>query len=349
MSLLRTVVALAIVAFLILGILTLWTKPATPPELEYNQVLWEDFQAQFVQNGRVVDIDNGGISHREGQGYGMIFAEAFGDREAFDDMLSWTKDNLVRQDGLLSWRWEQSKGVTDENNATDGDILVAWALLRAGERWNARNYVTEALSLMSAIRKHAIIEVDGRRFILPGIVGFEKPDGLILNPSYWVFPALDHFAEVEDSDFWLEIASTGEWLIEQAAVPPHGLVSDWTKLTAGGLGPAPDFSTRFSWDAVRVPLYIGWGAEQWHGLLEPYRRFWREQIREDDFPAWIDLFSDEIASYPAPNGVRAVANMTTETMPNENSRVALDDSYFSSSLLLLSIIAAAESGRGNLK
>ena len=46
---------------------------------------WPAFKARYMApEGRIVDTGNGGISHSEGQGYGMLLAEAAGDRAAFD-------------------------------------------------------------------------------------------------------------------------------------------------------------------------------------------------------------------------------------------------------------------------
>jgi endoglucanase len=340
----RSVFVFAIVVVVLLAILTLWPKPEK--RSEFAPELWDEFRVNFVLDGRVVDHDNGGISHSEGQGYGMIFAEAFGDRKEFDDLFSWTRNHLMRDDGLLSWRWEPGRGVTDENNATDGDILVAWALVRAAERWQDTSYLDEALSILSAIRTHAIVEEEGRLFILPGVFGFHKQDGLILNPSYWVYPALDDFAQVDSRKIWIKVAESGQWLTEQSAMPPNGLVPDWVQLTADGPKAAPDFPVRFSWDAVRIPLYIAWGADQRHGLLAPFQRYWERQFEDGDFPAWIDLETGEASPYPAPAGIRFIASIVTGKALAEGDNVKADESYFSSSLHILTLIAVAESDCG---
>jgi endo-1,4-beta-D-glucanase Y len=89
--------------------------------------------------GRVVDNANGGISHSEGQGYAMLIAERLDDRPTFETIWRWTQSNLlVRGDGLAAWRWSpETPHVADHNNATDGDLLIAWALAQASDRWHA--------------------------------------------------------------------------------------------------------------------------------------------------------------------------------------------------------------------
>ena len=76
----------------------------------------------------------------------MILATAFDDREQFDHLWQWTQRELqVRRDALFSWKWEPGAGkVTDSNSASDGDILIAWGLLRADQRWQAPAYRTAA-------------------------------------------------------------------------------------------------------------------------------------------------------------------------------------------------------------
>ncbi|WP_239514610.1 glycosyl hydrolase family 8, partial [Klebsiella pneumoniae] len=78
-------------------------------------------------------------------GYGMLLAVAAGARAAFERIWGWTRANLmVRSAALAAWRWapDHRPGVSDMNNATDGDILVAWALTEAAEAWGEPAYRT---------------------------------------------------------------------------------------------------------------------------------------------------------------------------------------------------------------
>ncbi|MBC7668174.1 MAG: hypothetical protein H7236_06890 [Gemmatimonadaceae bacterium] len=90
---------------------------------------WAAFKAAYVlQDGRVVDPENGGVSHSEGQGWTMLLAEAHGDRQTFDRAWGWTQAHLAREKApLLAWRYDPraTPAVADENNAADGDIFVA--------------------------------------------------------------------------------------------------------------------------------------------------------------------------------------------------------------------------------
>src|SRR5204863_479589 len=87
-----------------------------------NAEAWRAYKARFVsEQGRVVDTANGGISHSEGQGYGMLLAVARRHRETFERIWTWTRANLmVRDDQLIAWRWEPDKrpAVADMNDAS---------------------------------------------------------------------------------------------------------------------------------------------------------------------------------------------------------------------------------------
>ena len=63
---------------------------------------WRSFKAAYLRpEGRIVDTGNGGISHSEGQGYGMLLAEHAGDQETFDSLFGWTEHVLARKDVAL--------------------------------------------------------------------------------------------------------------------------------------------------------------------------------------------------------------------------------------------------------
>lgn len=120
-----------------MGLATAVSVPAARASGQRPGAGWPDYRDRFItSDGRVIDTGNGGITHTESQGYGMLLAVAHDDRSTFDRLWSWTATTLRRpEDGLFSWRYEQDVGITDTNNASDGDLLIAWALVRAGRRW----------------------------------------------------------------------------------------------------------------------------------------------------------------------------------------------------------------------
>src|ERR1700710_705540 len=117
---------------------------------------WAGFKQRFVtSDGRVVDTGNNGVSHSEGQSYGMLFAVFNDDQATFDSLKNWTSRVLQhRADALHSWRYvpNSANHVPDTNNATDGDLGIALALSRAATRWGRPEDTTAAVAIAQDIR-----------------------------------------------------------------------------------------------------------------------------------------------------------------------------------------------------
>lgn len=310
---------------------------------------WTDFRARFIaENGRVVDTGSGGVSHSEGQGWSMLFAEANDDRASFDRIWKWTREHLELDDSaLFAWRWNPAAQtpVDDPNNSTDADLTIAWALERAARRWHDPTYGEASRRIRDAIRRQLLRIRDGRYVLLPGRRGFERDAGLILNPSYLVVPALRAFARLEPDREWDRVLANGLELLRDARFGRHGLAPDWLLLgNDGRLAPAPGWPPRFGFDAVRVPLYLVWGGVDDPMQLEPYRRWWRcvGDACAQPVPAWVDLATGESADFAASEGVRAVRSLVLGDPGAIPQRADKGADYYSSALLLLARIALVE-------
>ena len=271
---------------------------------------WPAFKAAFVQpDGRIIDNGNGGISHSEGQGYALVLAEAAGDRQAFGRILGWTEKTLARKDlALFSWRYDprQAVPVSDPNNATDGDILIAWALMRGGARWQDKTLLARAAQIREAIRANLLRQAFGRTLMLPGLAGFEAPGRVTVNLSYYIWPALDLFARADPATEWKALIADGEAMVKLARFGPLGLPADWTDVTGKtGFAPAMGHDPRFGFDAIRIPLYLMLGNRT--ALAGQIGHFWQSYVdRGLPVPAWADVVTGEIAPYALSRGGLAV-------------------------------------------
>lgn len=311
---------------------------------------WHAFAERFVEAGRVVDRDNGAVSHSEGQGYGMLFAVASGDRDGFDRLWRWSQRVLRRPDGLFSWRYapcptRDRACVDDPNNASDGDLLIAWALLRAGERWDEPAYTRQALSIAAAIAGALLREDHGYLFLLPGAEGFEERTAAgtryRLNLSYYVFPALRDLAARTGDPRWTRLADDGERLLRRARFGERGLHPDWLYL--GADGPALGDDAVYGYNACRIPLHVVWAVSRAATLLAPYRAFW---AGAQPPPATLDLVSGEPAAYGWDAGMAGIARTVRWRLgdapppaPVGAGEVRDADGYYAASLLLLSGLA----------
>ncbi|MXQ13052.1 glycosyl hydrolase family 8 [Microvirga makkahensis] len=225
---------------------------------------WEAYRSRFVEdNGRVVDNANGNISHSEGQGYGLLLALAANDRVTFEKI--WTfifTELLIRDDGLVAWKWDPAARprVTDSNNATDGDILIAYALAKAATAWKEPRYAAAAQKLARAIGKNTFGRIGGSVFLLPGAEGFnegERPDGPVVNLSYWVFEAFPVLAGLAPEYKWNSVWREGVGLLQQATSGRIRLPADWISIQRRmQTKPADGFPPEFGYNSLRIPLYL---------------------------------------------------------------------------------------------
>lgn len=298
--------------------------------------LWPRFKSSFLDpSGRVLDNGNGGISHSEGQGYGLWLALTANDREAFEKMHRWTEATLARRDvALYSWRYDprQENPVADRNNATDGDIFIGWALGRAGEQWQDAALTARAEEIRAAILSHLVIERFGRRLLLPGLDGFSSPNVVTVNPSYFIWPAFDQFRRLDGEAVWGDVIRDSEKLLAAARFGPRRLPTDWIDVTANAaIAPAAAKPPRFGFDAVRLPLYAQAGGRQ--QLVRPIIDCWRGYVRAGRaIPAWIDIQTGQEADFALSPGGMTIANRALG-MP---ASLPLSTDYYAAALQMLS-------------
>ncbi|MDW6023487.1 glycosyl hydrolase family 8 [Mesorhizobium sp. BAC0120] len=237
---------------------------------------WNAYKQKFLDpSGRIVDDGNGNISHSEGQGYGLLLAYLAENRSDFELIWSFTRTELLlRNDHLAVWKWDPaaSPHVTDVNNAADGDILIAYALARAGKEWGEPDLVDSATEIVKAISANVVYQHEGRRLILPGASGFsakDREDGPVINISYWIFEAFPVFAELDPQTGWDGIARDGLNLVALSLIGPKRLPPDWLSLKADSK-PAKGFPPEFGYNALRVPLYLLRSGVTDPGLLDPF-------------------------------------------------------------------------------
>jgi len=305
---------------------------------------WETYKSRFVQpDGRVVDTGNGNISHTEGQGFAMLMAASLDDRQTFDKLWQWTRATLKNKDnGLFYWRYNPvaPDPVADKNDATDGDMMIAWALLRAQKQWRDNSYGMASDEITRALLKHTVISYAGYRVMLPGAHGFNLNTHINLNPSYFIFPAWQAFADRSHLVVWRDLQRDGKKLIGKMGWGNAQLPTDWVALSADGkMKPADEWKPRMSYDAIRIPLYIRW-QEPDSPLLAPWKAWWQHYQRAQT-PAWVNVLNNETSPYPMNSGLLAIRDFTFGNNPGE-PQITPQDDYYSASLKMLTWLAGRD-------
>lgn len=232
------------------------------------------FLDEYVEiDGRVIRRDQGGDVVSEGQAFAMLIAAAVGDQERFRSVWSWTKANLRRADGLLSWRWVDGS-VVDSNTAADADRDAARALLVAGERFGDPGLTADGRALGAAVLTHETMTVGtataspldpaaraGARVVGAGRVltagNWTTAPPYMVSLGYFSPRAEQELAQDSSDARWTELTHTHRiiaWqLVGSGLLPP-----DWVRLDAAGTAIASARAGRgrpqFGLEAARFPI-----------------------------------------------------------------------------------------------
>ena len=315
-----------------------------------NPAMWANWKIRFLTDqGRVIDTGNGMISHSEGQGYGMLLAVAANDRPSFERIWAWTRANLlVRNDELMAWRFDPDKrpGVADMNNASDGDILVAWALTEAAEFWADASYKVAGRRIaVEVARKVVIYKTAHGSLILPGVTGYtakEQQGAPVLNLSYYIYPAFARLKIVAPEIDWTGMSDSGLDLLRSVKTPA-GLPPEWVEVRGADVAPAKGFGATFGYNAIRIPLYMAWAGIGEREHYAPFSTLWGAKGRGQ--MAVIDTATGTAVAPMAEEGYRSIMALTAcvtagTHFPAETMNIATNENYYPATLRAFVLIAA---------
>jgi endoglucanase len=322
----------AIVALMVLSVALLliqptynyfFNKPTSVISNKYNQEflvrLNNTYFPKFVSTtGQTLD-DQTKTTTSEGQAYTMLRALYGNDKAIFDRSWKWTIDNLqVREnDKLLSWKYTNGK-VQDKEAATDADLDIAYALIRASEKWSDPTYLEQAKTLVNDIYNHRVREYNGLSMLLPfssnSNKGFE-----IINISYFSPAYYKKFASIDSAHNWPKLVDDTYSMLDKIS-SSRVLFPDWIRynIDSNTYTSAADFmqnpnADNFSYDAMRVYWRLGYDYvenrdKKAFDILSRFTPFLEQEANRGTF----------YTSY-SPKGVKAI-NYDTPAM---NSMIAI--------------------------
>lgn len=288
---------------------------------ELLQESWEAYRQRFIQaDGRVIDYEAQDRSISEGQAYAMLRAVLADDPITFDRTLTWSENNLQRQedrqqtDQLWVWKWGRDETGTwralDPNFASDADIDAITALILASRRWNQPDYLALAQAKLQDLWELSTVVVGDERYLLPGPAeAFKTQDTIYLNPSYLAPAAFRLFAQVDPDRDWLSLVDSSYQVLEQSAtVSALELPSDWIAYDMvnrqfQAVPSSSSLQSDYSFDAYRVWWRVAWDAAWFDSApaeaylkqhLQPLQEQWR---RQGSIPARINTQGQPTVDY----------------------------------------------------
>lgn len=215
------------------------------------------------QEGFYLGKDNVGTS--ETQSYMLMQSYIADDQETFEKTWVWTKANIQRkEDHLFAWQFKSVNGKTeiiDANPAADADEDIAFALIKAGEKWSKPEYIEEGKKIANDLWNIETAELNGKRYVTGGNWANTEAN-IVINPSYFSPFAYRLFAKYDTGHDWNKLTDDGYEFLDKASeanlneglkmyLPPNWISID--KKT-GKLekfnGKASSFD--YSYDAFRV-------------------------------------------------------------------------------------------------
>lgn len=259
MTVVTLALALGFVALLLLagcGGSSSSTKPSGSQQGRADDAARRFLDRYVTSDGRVQRPDQGGDTVGEGQAYGMLIAAAVGDSKRFDAMWNWTKRNMRRSDGLISFRWADGR-VQDPEAASDADVDAARALLVGACRFNRPDLRREAVDLGRAIMAGETVSSGGSPVLVAGPWARKAP--ITINPSYFSPATFAALGTATGDGRWGSLSASSRSIVDSLLQPPSRLPPDWARLEGGkpvpiGTPDQPGAPPRFTFDAPRTLL-----------------------------------------------------------------------------------------------
>ncbi|MDO9118192.1 MAG: glycosyl hydrolase family 8 [Nitrospira sp.] len=238
--------------------------------------LWSFYRQAYIRDGRVISLDEQGVTTSEGQGYAMLRAVWSNDRRTFDEVWRWTQAYLqVRPDKLFAWKWKGK--VLSLDAATDADTDIALALILASRRFDIPRYEQEALAILASIWDLEVLHLSTGSYVTAGNWAVHEAYPTI-HVAYLAPYAYEVFASVDRKRDWRKLIESSyavlHWLYDerQVSLPPELIYLDKLSgrlvMTHPKAGPAAEFS----YDAFplfwRVALDAKWFGRSEAGLRE---------------------------------------------------------------------------------
>lgn len=296
--------------------------------------LLKEFLNRHVSSSGLFTDTYHGVSHTEGIGVSLLFCAWLQDWKRFELVFQRLQAHK-RPDGLYSWKAKNGR-VLDPNNASDGELYILWALKSAQARGFKATWVAEQASeLESAIVSRLLVITSHGRVLKPGVQGFvDERNTYTVNLSYVLLPLIEALARTSpDKKVWADLRDTFLNMSAYAYFGDYGLPADWMDLS-DPVAPSSkaEFQPRFSYDAVRVPLFLMWAGQKSHPVVRRVKSFY-----ETTGKSWVDLRTGELSPY----GLNSSQRNLLEWISGKSVVVSgLASDYYQASLQLL-ILAAS--------
>ena len=316
---------------------------------------------------RIVD-KNSNKTVSEGQGYGMLIEALLPNGVDADDQKIFNalwRFSRSRPSSICHhlMDWEYYPGISKhDNSAFDGDADIAYALIKADEKWGSSgevNYKNEAIKVLDDIWDCTI----GKDSKLPLLGDWVEQDGAKYNQytartSDFILGHFKTFAQFTGDNKWLEVVTVTQNALNQVQNETTGLVPDFIKKDINGKyiavenGFLEEHDGDYYYNACRVPWRLGVDVMQFHdsvsrSILGKIKNWMKSKSNNqaENIKAGYRLNGDVIGDYDtnafiAPFGVAATALGDNTYAKKIRAYMKRDaEGYYEDTIALLSALA----------
>lgn len=209
----------------------------------------------------------------EAQGYGMLISVVAGENNIasaekdFNDLYSYYLTQVNSSTNLMNWKQEITDNALSDSkeNATDGDLYIAYSLIRAYKLWGNQDYKKSAETILNSILKYNYNE-DLKILTLGSWVSKDSKEFQVFRSSDVIPMFFKEFRDFSKDVVWEEISNhMVSYVNDVSSSSKSGLVSDMI-VVSNGKGTVPDgivisseTDMQYSWSACRVPMQLYYG------------------------------------------------------------------------------------------
>lgn len=259
------------------------------------------------------DDDSVKIALSESQGYGMYITVMAAQQkidtqseQQFDRLFNYYMAHRGNHSQLMSWQQKYSPygkmTSHDENNATDGDLYIAYSLIQASKLYSTKQseYSKQAHAILSDILKYNYN--DDKDILTLG--NWVKPD----STNYNVFRSSDVnpqffavFSDFTGDNRWLDLSDSMTTKLKTlSTTTKSGLVSDMIDTTNSPVAKKVTSSDDllYGYNAVRLPItLVNSQNKNADIVLQHIMSFFNKQ---DSFKGTYDMNGKVVGDYDAP-------------------------------------------------
>lgn len=334
-----------------------------------KQDIYGQWQHNYIiktSNGSYVNTSSGsenGIALSEAQGYGMLISvlnkEDKLSENQFYDLFNYYTHHRVEGTYLMSWRYtndaKKQKQSDLKNNATDGDLYIAYALILASEKWSQHKliYQTAAKQILNDILIHNVNRNNNILTVGNWADDSSKYQNLMRTSD--VLPSFfDKFYKFSNNSQWLLIKNKMlDSLYQASRNSKVGLVPDFIQVTNNNKVESLTYGKNvklnqhdgdYYYNAFRVPYNLAIdknrGSKENQILLKMMNFFSSlEKINSGYTISGKPLNKFQSTSISAPLFYAASTNKKWQTLYQQQSFIldygSLNNNYYDDTLLVL--------------